>query len=216
MAFSNSVILNYPVEEVFKVFIRTAKRDFPKFNEQNPVGCKVKKKIGAYSVQSATVEIEITNYKVNKIYQIRTSSDKVVYLSTYEFGIIDDNTTRVTLIEDDQKEGVFAGLNAVIQNLAFKGRVKRRFMIFAEGLERELETHRAKLEKNSKSKAQEEAKAKAKEEAKAAKEAARKAEEEAKAAKIAAAKAIAEARAAAEQAEKAAKEAEAKSEELED
>lgn len=216
MAFSNSVILNYPVEEVFKVFIRTAKRDFPKFNEQNPVGCKVKKKIGAYSVQSATVEIEITNYKVNEIYQIRTSSDKVVYLSTYEFGIIDDNTTRVTLIEDDQKEGVFAGLNAVIQNLAFKGRVKRRFMIFAEGLERELETHRAKLEKNSKSKAQEEAKAKAKEEAKAAKEAARKAEEEAKAAKIAAAKAIAEARAAAEQAEKAAKEAAAKSEELED
>ena len=74
MAFSNSAVINYPVEKVFNVFIRSAKRDFPKFNENNPVGSKVSKKVGAYSTQSATLEVEITDYKKNEIYAITSTS----------------------------------------------------------------------------------------------------------------------------------------------
>lgn len=216
MAFSNSVVLNYPVDEVFRVFIRTAKRDFPKFNENNPIGCKVTKKIGAYSVQSATVQIEITDYKKNELYQIQSVGDRVVYTSTYEFEVFDENSTRLTLTEEDKKAGFFPWFNALIQNIAFKGRVKRRFALFAEGLERELENHRFKIEKNSKTKASEEVKVKARAEAKSAKEAARRAQEEARVAKVAAAKAIAEAKAAAEEAERAAKEADAKIDEFDE
>ena len=215
MAFSNSVVLNYPVEEVFRIFIRTAKRDFPNFNENNPVGCKVAKKVGAYSAQSATLEVEITGFKKDELYQITSTSSTVVYISTYEFEIVDENSTRITLTEEDKKPGFFPWFNTVIQNIAFKGRVKRRFIYFAESLEKEIETYRSKVDKNSKSKLDEETKVKAKAEAKAAKEAAKRAEEEAKAAKLAAAKAISEARAAAEQAERAAKEAEAKAQSFE-
>ncbi|MGG7178554.1 DUF3284 domain-containing protein [Clostridium paraputrificum] len=216
MAFLNSVVLDYPVEEVFRIFIRTAKRDFPKFNENNPVGCKVSKKVGAYSAQSATLEVEITGFKKNELYQITSTSSSAIYISTYDFEVVDDNSTRITLTEEDKKPGFFPGFNTLIQNIAFKGRVKRRFAYFVDSLEKEIETYRSKVEKNSKTKSDEESKVKAKAEAKAAKEAAKRAEEEAKAAKLAAAKAISEARVAAEQAEKAAKEAEAKAKSFED
>ena len=212
MAFSNSVELSYPVEEVFKLFIRTAKRDFPRFNEENPVGCKVNKKVGAYSAGATTMEVEITGFVKNELYQIVSTNGSVKYTSTYEFEVIDENTTRLTLIEEDEKPGIFPWFNTLVQSVLFKGRVRKRFIYFVERLEEELERYRSNIEKNSKSRADEEAKIKAKAEAK---EAAKKAKEEAQAAKMAAAKAIAEAKVAAEQAEKAAKEAEAKSQNIE-
>ena len=215
MAFSNSVELSYPVEEVFKLFIRTAKRDFPRFNEENPVGCKVNKKVGAYSAGATTMEVEITGFVKNELYQIVSTNGSVKYTSTYEFEVIDENTTRLTLVEEDEKPGIFPWFNTLVQSVLFKGRVRKRFIYFVERLEEELERYRKNIAKNSKSRADEEAKIKAKAEAKKAKEAAKKAKEEAKAAKMAAAKAIAEAKAAAEQAEKAAKEAEAKSQNIE-
>ena len=200
MAFSNSVELSYPVEEVFKLFIRTAKRDFPRFNEENPVGCKVNKKVGAYSAGATTMEVEITGFAKNELYQIVSTNGSVKYTSTYEFEVIDENTTRLTLIEEDEKPGIFPWFNTLVQSVLFKGRVRKRFIYFVERLEEELQRYRSNIEKNSKSRAKAEAK---------------KAKEAAQAAKIAAAKAIAEAKAAAEQAEKAAKEAEAKSQNIE-
>lgn len=201
MAFSNSVELSYPVEEVFKLFIRTAKRDFPRFNEENPVGCKVNKKVGAYSAGATTMEVEITGFVKNELYQIVSTNGSVKYTSTYEFEVIDENTTRLTLIEEDEKPGIFPWFNTLVQSVLFKGRVRKRFIYFVERLEEELERYRSNIEKNSKSRADEEAKIKAKAEAKKA--------------KMAAAKAIAEAKVAAEQAEKAAKEAEAKFQNIE-
>lgn len=214
MAFSNSAVINYPIEEVFAMFIKTAKRDFPRFDEDNAIGCKVKKKVGTYSVQSADMEIEITDYKKNELYQIKSTNESIVYTSTYEFDAVDEKSTRLTLTEEDKKPGFLPWFNVILQNIAFKGRVKRRFVFFIETLVREIETHQAKLAKNSKSRAEEEEKIRARAEAKKAKEAAKKAEEDAKAAKIAAAKAIAEAKEAAKEAEKAAKEAEERAKSL--
>ena len=210
MAFSNSVVLNYPVDEVFKVFIRVAKRDFPKFNENNPIGCKVIKNVGAYSAKSAKLEVEITDFKKNEIYQITSKGSSAVYVSTYKFEELSDESTRVTLVEEDRKKGFFPWFNSIIQTIAFKGRVRRRFGIFAEGLEREVKSHREKINKNSKSRVEDEAKMKAKSEVKLAKEVARKANEEALEANRLAIKAIAEAKAAQEEAEKAEKFAQVK------
>ena len=42
-------ILNYEVEDVFRIFMKNAKKDFSDFNEENPTGCKIKK-----SIQSAS------------------------------------------------------------------------------------------------------------------------------------------------------------------
>ena len=152
MGFSNSAELNYPVEEVFRLFIRTAKRDFPKFNETNPVGCKVNKKVGSYSANSSTMEIEITQFVKNELYQITSTNGNIKYISTYEFEVIDENKTRLTLVEEDEKPGIFPWFNTLVQSIIFKRRVRRRFIYFVERLGEELEAYRAKIEKNSKSK----------------------------------------------------------------
>lgn len=80
MGFINSTVVDYPVEEVFKVFIRTAKRDFPKFNEKDPIGSAVIKQVGTYSAKTGTLRIEITDYKLNEKYQITSVRDKMMYI----------------------------------------------------------------------------------------------------------------------------------------
>lgn len=214
MAFSNSVVLKYPVEKVFSVFIRSAKRDFPKFNENNPTGSSVTKKVGAYSTQSVTLKVEITDYKKNELYKITSTSHDRIYYSTYEFEVVDGKFTRVTLTEEDKTKGFFSWFNVMMQNILFKNRVKRRFKFFVEGLQREVEIYDEKLAKNSKSRAEEAKNIEAKAEARKAKEAALKAEKEAKEAKLVAERAIEEAKALEEQAAKALKEAEEKAVEV--
>ncbi|MBE6049981.1 MAG: DUF3284 domain-containing protein [Clostridium sp.] len=204
MAFSNSAVINYPVEKVFNVFIRAAKKDFPKFNADNPVGLKISKKVGYYSSQSATLEVEIVGYKKNELYAITSTSSDRIYYSTYKFEVVGENNTRITLEESDKSKGFVSYLNVIIQTLVFKGRVKRRFTYFIENLQREIERFDEKLAKTSKNKSDEEAKVKAKEEAK-------------KAAKLAKEEALRQQKAAEEariKAEKALKEAEAMEEAL--
>jgi len=216
LAFSNSAVINYPVEEVFSIFIRTAKRDFPKFNESNPIGTSVTKKVGTYSVNSASLTVEIVDYKINELYKINSTGPNAVYHSTYQFENIDENSTRITLVEEDEPKGIVTWLNRVMQDIAFKGRIKRRFIYFIETLEREIESMREKLDKNSKSRAEEEKKINLKAEAKKAKEDAMQADKKAKEARAAAQKALNQAELVARDAEKAMLEATKKVEVVED
>lgn len=146
MAFINTVELNYPVEEVFKVFIRTAKRDFPKFNEKNPIGASVTRKAGNYSTKQSEVRVELTDYKLNEVYQITTAKNHVMFVSTYTFKKIDEYTTELTLEESDSTEGFFKGINSFMQNFLFKKRIKKRFSFLVQGLENEILEHRKKVE----------------------------------------------------------------------
>lgn len=147
MGFINSTVVDYPVEEVFKVFIRTAKRDFPKFNEKEPIGCYVTKKVGTYSAKSGTCRVEITDYKTNELYQITSVKDKMVYVSTYSFEKDGDERTKITLEETEDTPGAFQWVNTIIQKICFKGTVKRRFSVFADALEKAIEDYREKVEK---------------------------------------------------------------------
>lgn len=147
MGFRNSTVVDYPVEEVFKAFIRSAKRDFPKFNEKNPIGCSVTKQVGTYSAKTGTLNIEITDYKLNELYQITSVRDKMMYISTYQFERVDENSTQIILEETEETPGAFQLVNTIIQKVCFKGTVKRRFGVFVNSLEQEVERHREKVAK---------------------------------------------------------------------
>ena len=206
MAFLNSAVIKYPVEDVFYIFVKTAKRDFPKFNENNPVGCKVQKNVGTYSTNSTQMTIEITKYEKNKVYEIMSSGNGVKYYSTYEFEEVDESSTKITLTEYHEEKGFINFFNSKLQNLLFKKRVKKRFAFFIEGLQREIEKRRENIEKNSKSKADERKLIEEKEKARKAKKEAIKAKAEAERKKAEAEKALEEAK----KAEHEANEAEAK------
>lgn len=145
MGFINSTVVDYPVEEVFKVFIRTAKRDFPKFNEKDPIGSSVIKKVGTYSAKTGTLRIEITDYKLNEKYQITSVRDKMMYISTYTFDNDGENRTKITLEETEETPGAFQIVNVIIQKVCFKKTVRRRFGAFINGLEKAIEDYREKV-----------------------------------------------------------------------
>lgn len=68
-------ILNYPVEDVFHIFIKNAKKDFSDFNEEDATGCKIQKSINTGRPNPVECTVEITGYAKNEKYQITTSTD---------------------------------------------------------------------------------------------------------------------------------------------
>lgn len=59
-------ILNYPVEDVFHIFIKNAKKDFSDFNEEDATGCKIQKSINTGRPNPVECTVEITGYAKNE------------------------------------------------------------------------------------------------------------------------------------------------------
>lgn len=137
--YKNKVVLNYPISAVFKVFRNTAKRDFLKFDEENAVGSSVERNVGAYSIRSTNMKIEITDYKANEIYEITSVQDSTVYKSRYEFKQLDGQTTEINVVESMNTTGAWNNINTLIAGIFFRGRVRKRFGYFVKGLEGEVE-----------------------------------------------------------------------------
>lgn len=137
--YKNQAIVDYPVNEVFRIFKKTAKRDFPKFNEKNPIGTMVERAAGAYSVRNGKVVVEITDYKANEIYEITSTHDNIFYKSRYEFYPIDENKTNIILIEENHSSGYFNSFNILVAGLFFKSRVRKRFDFLVKGLKEQIE-----------------------------------------------------------------------------
>lgn len=134
----NEVILDYSVKDLFGIFIKVAKRDFPNFKEKTAVGTKVEKKVGAYSGKTATMTVEITDFEKDKVYEITsTSPNGQVYTSRYEFEELEENKTKISLSETEASGGIFAIINSFIVKYLFKKRINRRFEYFVKGLEAE-------------------------------------------------------------------------------
>ncbi|ERI94405.1 hypothetical protein HMPREF1982_01041 [Clostridiales bacterium oral taxon 876 str. F0540] len=137
--YKNQAVVNYPINEVFRVFKKTAKRDFPKFNEKSPIGTRVERTAGAYSVRNGKVFVEITDYKPNEVYEITTTHDNILYKSRYEFYSIDENKTKIMLFEENHSSGYFNSFNVFVAGLFFKSRVRKRFDFLVKGLKEQVE-----------------------------------------------------------------------------
>ncbi|QNO14648.1 DUF3284 domain-containing protein [Alkalicella caledoniensis] len=137
--FKNEAVMNYPVEQVFRVFKETAKRDFPNFDEQDPIGTYVERNIGAYSVKQAKMKVEITDFKNNEIYEISSYQGKTLYKSKYQFISTGENSSKLILEENQYNEGAVNFLNTMIGAIFFKGRVKKRFKFLIKGLQDQIE-----------------------------------------------------------------------------
>ena len=157
--FKESAEINYPAKEIFKIFKKMMKQDFPRFNEKDAIGTSTRKTIGQYTTKSAEAYIEITDYKENEVYEITTvtSKTKVTFISRYELEVIDENTTRLSLHEHQGGEGFFLSFNYMIQKMFFKKRFTTRFSYFIKGLENELEQERERTTPKRKTIEQDEA-----------------------------------------------------------
>ncbi|WP_297435728.1 DUF3284 domain-containing protein [uncultured Clostridium sp.] len=139
-AFKNSAEVNYSAKEIFKIFKKMIKQDFPRFDEKNPLGTDTNKKIGHHSTKSAEANVEITDYIENEVYEITTVTLKtqITFVSRYTLTVIDENTTLFTLEQSQNAPGFFMNVNHIVQSIFYKGRIKKRFDFLLQGLDNEI------------------------------------------------------------------------------
>lgn len=145
-----SAKIDYPVEDVFKVFIKAAKKDFKDFNEDDPIGCKVVKKITSSGSRNPECTVEITDYVENSKYQITTSNDKSSCVSTYKFVQKKEGYTVVYFEESQGGKGMMDGLTLMIIRFMAKRAFKQRFEAQMENLRNELKLKEENLKRSKK------------------------------------------------------------------
>lgn len=145
-------IVQYELEEVFRIFMKNAKKDFSDFNEENPVGCKINKTIQSVGPKSLNCTIEITDYVENEKYQITTSTNFTTgvstCVSTYMFKAQKDGTTKLLVEESQDSERFMSYATLWLQRFLAKRNFKAKVNNIAESLNNELKTYFANIERS--------------------------------------------------------------------
>jgi len=139
--YKNETVLNYSSEDIYKILMNAAKRDFGRFDFNNVIGKKSVKTIGNYAnignqnQRFQKVNIEITDFKVNTVYEVTTSNR---YVSRYELYPMGEEKTKLKLTEKILDYGAFKAVEFFISKIFYKNVMKKRFETFNEGLINEL------------------------------------------------------------------------------
>lgn len=140
----------YPIDEVFRGFLKITKREFPKFNENNPLGLKHKKVVKNNGSTKIELVMEVTNFEKNKVYEITSRVYKDVYISRYTFNSLNENSTSVTLEEEQYAKNFVSKIALVVQGFSGGSKTRSKINRMATGVNEEIELVRRKLEKFAK------------------------------------------------------------------
>jgi hypothetical protein len=145
-------IVQYELEDVFRVFMKNAQKDFSDFNPENPVGCKIKKDIQSVGSKPIGCTIEITEYIKNEKYQITTSTNFTTgassCVSSYIFKSQKDGTTKVIIEEDQGSEKFISYMTLWLQRFLAKRNFKAKINNLVESLNNELKTYFSNIERS--------------------------------------------------------------------
>lgn len=148
--FKASKNFNYPIEEVFRGFIKITKREFPKFNDKNPIGIKHSKIVKDNGSAKIKMIMEITKFEKNNVYEITSRIQNDVYISRYTFEKINEEESRVILEEEQHAKNFMAKIAVILQRFIGISKIKQKINKMAVGVTEEIELVRARLEKNAK------------------------------------------------------------------
>lgn len=141
-------ILNYPVEDVFHIFIKNAQGDFKDFNEEDATGCKFEKSINTGGKAPVKCTIEITEYVKNEKYQITTTSSFSKCISTYNFAGQKDGGTKIAFEEEQITEKFFGYMSLWIQRYMARRSFKAKYNNIIEALNNQLKTYYNNIERS--------------------------------------------------------------------
>ncbi|GAA0085270.1 hypothetical protein UT300007_17090 [Clostridium sp. CTA-7] len=137
--YTRSIVVNKPIERVFKVFIDLNKKQMPKFNDKNPTEVSYKKVIKNVGKQKIEMVTSITGYEKNKLYEVTNTINNDKYVSKYIFNEIDLDSTEIVL---NEKQEIYAFSSAValfFQKITARKKIKAKMEGIKEALEEEIE-----------------------------------------------------------------------------
>jgi len=125
--FNFEQILPYPPKKVFNIFREQMLQSFPGVNLNNPLGAKAEKTTTGVSGYKFHLNIEITDYQENEIYEITSrASNKQEFVSRYKFMPEGDKNTRLNFSETNTTPGFFGNANAILSSILFKNRARKK------------------------------------------------------------------------------------------
>lgn len=148
--FKATKTFDYSVEEVFKGFMKITKREFPKFNEKNPVGIKQSRVVKENGNTQIKMEMEITKFEKDSVYEITSKVHSDIYVSRYTFIKIDEEKSEVTLEEEQYAKSFMSKVGVMIQGFSGSSKTKQKLVRMATGVTEEVELVRKRMIKNTK------------------------------------------------------------------
>ncbi|MGO0905062.1 DUF3284 domain-containing protein [Clostridioides difficile] len=130
--FKSEALLKYSAKDIFNIFIKSARLNFPNFNEKRAVGTFVQQK------NNKRFKVEITNFEKNRIYEIKTSNNRESFVTRYELIHIDLENTKLIFTESESDRNIFGKINSIIVRILFGKRQPDEFNNFIKSLELEL------------------------------------------------------------------------------
>ncbi|HBE9445237.1 DUF3284 domain-containing protein [Clostridioides difficile] len=123
--FKIEVLLKYSAKDIFNIFTKSARLNFPNFNEKKAVDTFVQQK--------------------NRVYEIKTSNKRESIITRYELIHIDLENTKLIFTENRSERNVFGKINSVLVRILFGKRQPEEFNKFIKNLEMELENNSVNL-----------------------------------------------------------------------
>ncbi|MDL0198492.1 DUF3284 domain-containing protein, partial [Clostridioides difficile] len=111
--FKIEVLLKYSAKDIFNIFTKSARLNFPNFNEKKAVGTFVQQK------NNKRFKVEITNFEKNRVYEIKTSNKRESIITRYELIHIDLENTKLIFTENMSERNVFGKINSVLVRILF-------------------------------------------------------------------------------------------------
>lgn len=148
--FTANKVINEPIESVFKSFMKVNKREFPKLPEKDPLGYKWSKVLKQKGNNSIKMKMEITEYKVDDMYQVTGTLAKDQYISTFKFIAEDDETTRVELVEEQIVKSFGSKIGLLLSGFSGNKKARNKLERVVDGIQDEIDYLKRKMERSKK------------------------------------------------------------------
>ncbi|WP_315075020.1 DUF3284 domain-containing protein [uncultured Clostridium sp.] len=131
--FTAESIINHSCRDIFNIFVKSAKLNFPNFKEKRAVGtyCNQKK--------NKRFKVEITAFEKDKLYEITSSNKRESCTTRYHLIPLSENETKIVFTEIESDRNVFGNINSFLTSLLLGKRQPDEFNTFIKNLGQSLE-----------------------------------------------------------------------------
>lgn len=129
----------YSPKKIFDIFRKQFLETFPQGDINAPLGASTSRESTGVGGNTFRLELEITDYRENEVYEVTTyASNRQSYVTRYELSPMIDGKTRLRLTEKNTTPGFFGSGNAILTQILFKRKARKKAERLFQAIENEL------------------------------------------------------------------------------
>lgn len=130
--FTAEAIIDSSCREIFNVFVKSAKSNFPDFKEKRAVGTSSVQK------KNKRFKVEITAFERDELYEVTASNKRESCITRYQLIPLSEHETKIVFTEIESDRNIFGKINACLSSLMLGKRQPDEFNSFIKSLKKSL------------------------------------------------------------------------------